>query len=211
MPLGSKLFHDFDVVDFKRDGRCHHLAPAIAFRIFAEGGSGFGGEGVGLLLRVVGAYRLGGIAELGVVCADFHSGDEGNDLAVGAVTAHNPLHACLYHIGYGTLGFAAAEVHGHGGQAAELFAGVVPEQAVAHLGAVAVSDNYIPAVFNKGPELLAGVFHVGKLLGIRALLAAAQECVAAEGYHCQFLFHSLSLLRGRVEQRSRPPILLISR
>ena len=62
----------------------------------------------------------------------------------------------------------------------------------ADLGAVAMADGQEIAAFDQIIKLFAGLFDIGHLFLVGSFLAAAKQCVATEGNHCNF-FHFQSV------------------
>ena len=70
--------------------------------------------------------------------------------------------------------------------AEDFSSGLMPQQGIPHLRAVAVADYQKVAFFQKRNQLGATAFHISKLLGIRAFLPRAEQGVATEGNHYKF-------------------------
>ena len=69
-------------------------------------------------------------------------------------------------------------------------AGFVLQHDVAHLRAIAVTDNHIIVAFQKMAQTLTSLFHILNLFLISTFLAAAQQCIATKSDHSEF-FHLL--------------------
>ena len=88
------------------------------------------------------------------------------------MTGHHPVQTRFYQVGDGALRLRPAEIHGLGRQPESLLAGLVPQKAVSHLGAVSVADNDAISLFQQGHQVLAGGLHIAQLLFKRSLLSA---------------------------------------
>ena len=140
---------------------------------------------------VVRTHKLGGILEHGIVGRYLHARNNGHHATVYAGFLEHFLHAGLYHVGDGALGFGPAEVHGHGGKVEFLAAGLVLKHHVAHLGAVAVADDQVIASLDEMTKLGTGMGYIGELLLEGAFFTGAQERIAAKGHHGKFMVHGL--------------------
>ena len=196
--FAGQAAHQLHVPDADGDRRRHHLPPPAALRVFPVRWPVGAGHDVvipgltsvipGLTgnLLVIRPYRLGGVPEGRIIGLHFYTGNQRNYLAVQGMFGQHAVHATLDEIGNGTLRFRAAKIHGLGGQAIFLFAGLVPQQAVSYLRTIAMADNQVVPFFQERHQVLAGALHIFQLFGEGALLARAQQRVAPESNHSKF-------------------------
>ena len=176
----SQPLDQLDVLDVDRLGRSHHLTPAFTLGVFLVDSARGSGIGIGLLLSIIRANRLGGVLEHRVVLVDEHLGHESHHITVDVFLHHHLLQTHLNHVANLALGLGTAHIHRHCGDAVSFASGVL-EQHIAHLRAVAVTDNQIITLFQEGQQRLASISHILHLFLASAFLSASQKRVSTKG------------------------------
>ena len=158
-------------------GRGHHTAVA-ASGVLHHGVVALFHKDVGLLLGHEGADGLGGLGEGGVVGVHLHLGQHGGNALLDAAAEHLLPQRVLQIV----ADVALAHGHADGQRAGNVFfrvgAGQLGHGVLdhAHLGAVAVGNDHLMALFNQIHDGAGGLAHRNHLL--RQIVA---QRVAAQG------------------------------
>ena len=122
-----------------------------------------------------------------VVLVNNNLGYQGNDVLVKLVACEYVLELLFNNVTDESLRVCTAYCKWHFGKSVNLFAGIVLQEDIANLWAVAVTYNYIVIALYEVEKALASLVNVRFLFFYCAFLSCTEQRISAKGLNCQFL------------------------